>query len=767
MQTYATPIYKKSKNTSTASGTRQTSFFSPVRVQPKLTIGAADDPYEREADAMADRVMMMPANNVHQETFFKPTPNTIQRQPPAASDKTSEPTREGSPGDVFKAVTAIPQVNLFLENLGQQFLLTLSRTWDNPTHLGKIGIITTGGSLLAGLGLTVFAARNNPEALDLMSSPLSGTVFRLPASLVDAPLPLRALGLEANFDRPSPLSPLRNNMVGLHVDVGLLLQKWAPGLGFGGADSMTGMGAPPSTAIPIGRKCANCEDEEKLQRKESNTSADTDTSLVENTLQSSGAPLDKHTQSFMEQRFGYDFSNVKIHTDTVAAKSAGSINALAYTSGNNIVFNQNQFSPQTETGKKLLAHELTHVVQQSNNRTANSVRRYSDTDHHIVEGVALSSVFSEKEIKSIERGNMERDYSQLGKQANSVLLGENSDFGGYKTHEHFDHFIFDREKNRWVSHDEYEKIWDDNTTQWVKRRISVSGKTGNPKITPIQYISGELQKAVEKDMPDSTSFVHIGNAFHTIEDFFAHSNFVELTKGDFSAGKELTTHPPGAEGPSSEDSILSNVLDPVPAAFYKDRFNAGYAKASPVSHGRMAKDFHQHPNHDISITLAAIVVRQVAILIKEAFRLKTKEQRIEFVQNSIMDMLTGYFRPPDEKDKWWEKLLADDNGLTSKRIKELQARTPVTVNQSPFSPLRTLEATRFSSWKAIGLGTSFSVPLKNKTFFTAGYMLYVPGSGQTPDSRMLVAPRSDWDQSDTPRIIFGAQISGSFDWPKR
>jgi hypothetical protein len=50
----------------------------------------------------------------------------------------------------------------------------------------------------------------------------------------------------------------------------------------------------------------------------------------------------------------------------IAAKSAQSINALAYTSGNNIVFNKDQFNPGTEPGKKLLAHELTHVVQQSN-----------------------------------------------------------------------------------------------------------------------------------------------------------------------------------------------------------------------------------------------------------------------------------------------------------------------------------------------------------------------------------------------------------------
>ncbi len=529
---------------------------------------------------------------------------------------------------------------------------------------------------------------------------------------------------------------------------------------------MAGMGAPPSTALTLSRKCANCEEEEKLQRKESGASETSDTTIVEQTLQSSGTPMDRNTRSFMEQRFGYDFSHVKIHTNSLAAKSAGSINALAYTSGNNIVFNQNRFSPETDSGKRLLAHELTHVVQQNRTSSTNCVRRYSDTDHHIVEEVALSSVFSAEEIKSIERGNMQRDYSQLPPAGISVLMGEDpAEYGSYKAHEHFDHFIFDREKTHWVSQSEYEKIWDDNTSQWVNRRISVSGRSASPKMTPPEYILGEFQAAVEKNMPDATSFIHVGNAFHTIEDFFAHSNFIELTKGDYSAGNELTTHPEGVPSTSSVDSILSNVLDPVPASFYKDRFNADYEKASPISHGRLAKDFHQNPNHSMSITLAALVVRQIGMMLKEAFSLKTKEQRNEFVLNPIMTTINNYFRPPDEKDKWWEKLLTEDNGVTSKRIKELQAKTPVTVNQSPDSPLRNLEATRFSSFKAIGLGTSISVPLKNRTFFTAGYMLYVPGSGQTPDSRILVAPRSEWDQKDTPKIIFGAQISGTFNWP--
>jgi len=83
-------------------------------------------------------------------------------------------------------------------------------------------------------------------------------------------------------------------------------------------------------------------------------------------LNNNGRSLTNKEKSFFEPRFGYDFSNVKIHTDSEAAKSTQSINALAYTTGNNIVFNEGQYNPSTASGKKLLGHELTHVIQQKN-----------------------------------------------------------------------------------------------------------------------------------------------------------------------------------------------------------------------------------------------------------------------------------------------------------------------------------------------------------------------------------------------------------------
>jgi Domain of unknown function (DUF4157) len=87
--------------------------------------------------------------------------------------------------------------------------------------------------------------------------------------------------------------------------------------------------------------------------------------IVHEVLRSAGQPLDEATRGFMEPRFGYDFSQVSVHTDATAAESVRAVNALAYTVGRDIVFGVGQFAPETSPGRSLLAHELTHVVQQS------------------------------------------------------------------------------------------------------------------------------------------------------------------------------------------------------------------------------------------------------------------------------------------------------------------------------------------------------------------------------------------------------------------
>ena len=106
-------------------------------------------------------------------------------------------------------------------------------------------------------------------------------------------------------------------------------------------------------------ECNECRESRKPER-------------VDEVINSSGEPLDRSTRSFMEPRFGHDFSNVRVHTDARAAESAANLNAQAYTIGNHVVFGNGNYLPGTSTGQQLLAHELTHVVQQSSSSVASA-----------------------------------------------------------------------------------------------------------------------------------------------------------------------------------------------------------------------------------------------------------------------------------------------------------------------------------------------------------------------------------------------------------
>ncbi|MBZ0303137.1 MAG: DUF4157 domain-containing protein [Anaerolineae bacterium] len=110
-------------------------------------------------------------------------------------------------------------------------------------------------------------------------------------------------------------------------------------------------------------ECAECR-QRRLQRAAKSEAISGSRPLVNDMLHTSGQPLDHDTRAFMEPRFGHDFSRVRIHTGTKAAESARAVHARAYTVGQHIVFGAGQYAPETQDGQKLLAHELTHVVQQ-------------------------------------------------------------------------------------------------------------------------------------------------------------------------------------------------------------------------------------------------------------------------------------------------------------------------------------------------------------------------------------------------------------------
>jgi hypothetical protein len=120
-----------------------------------------------------------------------------------------------------------------------------------------------------------------------------------------------------------------------------------------------------------GADCESCRKEKDpragsiLQRMSSDNGSIADVPpVVHEVLNSSGQPLDPATRNFFEPRFGRDFSHVRVHADAHAAESAQAVSALAYTVGNHIVFGPGRYDSQSPAGRKLLAHELTHTIQQ-------------------------------------------------------------------------------------------------------------------------------------------------------------------------------------------------------------------------------------------------------------------------------------------------------------------------------------------------------------------------------------------------------------------
>lgn len=139
------------------------------------------------------------------------------------------------------------------------------------------------------------------------------------------------------------------------------------------ADRVMRMPAPDvgisSDAAGLRRKCAACEEDEgPLQRLAAGPQAagagDAAPPIVHDVIRSGGVPLDPATHDFMQSRFGRDFGDVRIHTGESAARSAEAVGARAYTVGRDVVFGAGQYQPQADSGRRLLAHELVHTVQQ-------------------------------------------------------------------------------------------------------------------------------------------------------------------------------------------------------------------------------------------------------------------------------------------------------------------------------------------------------------------------------------------------------------------
>lgn len=149
--------------------------------------------------------------------------------------------------------------------------------------------------------------------------------------------------------------------------------------------------------------------------------------IVHDVLRSPGQLLDVNTRSFMEPFFGHDFSRVRIHADARAAESARAVNALAFTAGRDVVFGAGQYAPATPPGRKLLAHELVHVVQQSGLAAAPAaVNRPGDAFEQEADRMA-EKVVSGQAAGGLDAGSAPVSIQRQGAQAGAFASESNAD----------------------------------------------------------------------------------------------------------------------------------------------------------------------------------------------------------------------------------------------------------------------------------------------------------------------------------------------------
>lgn len=184
------------------------------------------------------------------------------------------------------------------------------------------------------------------------------------------------------------------------------------------------------------------KEEEKLQKKESADSSGSSPGVNNYvaSLNGKGQSLSADANQYFSSRMGYDFSDVKIHNDKEAAQSAKEVNAKAYTVGEHVVFNAGQYNTESEEGKKLMAHELTHVMQQNNQSRLQKKEddsAPSDKKENQDEEVKVQEAEANKNEEDITAPVSLPDITTYGRPASESAYGKSVHFDG-KTDADFD-----------------------------------------------------------------------------------------------------------------------------------------------------------------------------------------------------------------------------------------------------------------------------------------------------------------------------------------
>jgi len=307
-------------------------------IQLKLSVGAPNDPFEHEADDMADKVMRMPA-----------TPQ-IQRQP---ADVDVADTVDD---DEVSLKPLAGEVTPFVQRCSSG-----NRCDDEHVQLKPIPPVVP-----FGYHKSISSCVDDYDDEHVQLKPLSNqiTPFIQRCSSCD--------GYDDEHVRLKPIAPV--TPFDYHKSTG-------PDVVDDDEDERIQLKPIANQLKPFIQRCGcGGYDDEHVQLKEesapqaqpavskksdgSGTVSDGLSSRITSSM-GTGKPMDADTKGFMENRFGTDFGDVKIHNGDDSAQMSKALNAKAFTIKNNIYFNDGHYQPETDTGKHLLAHELTHVVQQN------------------------------------------------------------------------------------------------------------------------------------------------------------------------------------------------------------------------------------------------------------------------------------------------------------------------------------------------------------------------------------------------------------------
>ncbi len=359
-----------------------------------------------------------------------PTPNPFATPSPSPAAPLvprgagPDTPRPATAGDLMSALLAVPAIDTWITTLQTRATEQMMRDWRRLSTGEQVGAVSSAVAIGAG---ALAGILSDPNARQMALSQLNGRVFPVPG--------LNWLSLEINTGG-------NNLMLGGHVDIGNLLP---PSLGFGSSSAQPIGGPPtPQPFVPgqpsVQREVTPEAEEEKVQMKplanamiqreampeekekvqtkpllqraseggRFQASSDIESQL--STSKGGGSSLPDEVRSFMEPRIGADFGSVRVHTDSEAVQMNQDLNAQAFTHGSDIYFGAGKYSPNSSDGKRLLAHELTHVVQQTGQlgRKVNQIQRDGGTTN-------------EKESTQQQEDPKEKEFRQKAEAALKAL----------------------------------------------------------------------------------------------------------------------------------------------------------------------------------------------------------------------------------------------------------------------------------------------------------------------------------------------------------